>query len=33
MKSDLIQIAAKEPVYAEADALERGRRSGAKMDV
>ena len=33
IKSDLIQIAAKEQVYAEADALERGQRSGAKMDV
>ena len=26
IKSDLIQIAAKEQVYAEADALERGQR-------
>ena len=33
IKSDLIQIAVKEQVYAEADALERGQRSGARMDV
>ena len=31
IKSDFIQIAAKKQVYAEADALERGQRSGAKM--
>ena len=33
IKSDLIQIAAKEQVDAEADALERGQRSGAKFEL
>ena len=33
IKSDLIQIAAKEQVYAEADTLERGQRSGAKFEL